>query len=608
MNPFLDELKRRKVVRVAVVYAATAFVLLQAADLLVAGLRLPEWVFPTITALLVLGFPVAVVLGWVLELTPHGVQVTTSSPTGPGEPPLSLLGRRTVVVTAFLVTLGLGLGAGLFLAPDAPPSEAGAATTPADARSLAVLAFMDLSETGDQKWFAEGLAEEILTSLARLPELRVIGRSSSFLFEAGRLDDRVVADTLGVAHLVKGSVRRVGDQLRVNAQLVRAADGQQLWSAVYDRSAADLLDVQRDVAEKVATALDVMLDDERRQLMFASGTRSVEAFEAYMRGLDLFQAAHAGQATLEAANVWLARALELDPRFARAAMLYADRYAHIVIFGTGNNAGSDDGLDAAEAMKRLRTALELAVRHAPDEYDRAMAAINREFFSPTWHRMPSLMDQVREHWHLAQPSAEDNWAPFVMLVTGSLDLARAHVELSVRMSPLEPVSWIHQARVELAQGNVERATAVLEEGRRTAGDHPFSRQTEHVIAVLSGDRDHFLRAGRIPVAMAAALRGDTAEALAMIRAQVKSGERTDPRWLWVLHEIGDRRTSRDLVRRIDAMPAGPAILLTQVYVWGRHTTFDVADAPNFSARLREAGVDPAALPMLPRVSAPEQGR
>jgi TolB-like protein len=372
---FISELKRRKVVRVAVVYAATAFVLLQAADLLVAGLRLPEWVFPTITVLLVLGFPVALILGWALELTPHGVRVTTSSPTDPGEPPLSLLGRRTLVVTAFLVTLGLGLGAGLFLAPDAPPSEGRTGTTSEDARSLAVLAFTDLSEAGDQKWFAEGLAEEILTSLARLPELRVIGRSSSSLFEAGSLDDRVIADTLGVAHLVKGSVRRVGDQLRVTAQLVRAADGEHLWSAAYDRSAEDLLDVQRDVAENVATALDIILDDARRRLMFTSGTRSVEAFEAYLRGADLFQAAHAGGATLEEANFWLARALELDPRFARAAMLYADRYSHIVMFGSGSNAGGRDGMGEVEAMTRLRAALDPAVRHAPDEYNRAMASI-----------------------------------------------------------------------------------------------------------------------------------------------------------------------------------------------------------------------------------------
>jgi hypothetical protein len=222
------------------------------------------------------------------------------------------------------------------------------------------------------------------------------------------------------------------------------------------------------------------------------------------------------------------------------------------------------------------------------------------------------MDRVRANWHLAQPSAEDNWAPWVMVVTGNNGLALAHGELAVRLSPLEPMHWSSLALAELGGGSIERGRTAMEEGRRMAGDHPFFRHTESALAALAGDRDHFIRVGLIPADLAAALQRDPAEAAAMLRAHVQthlqSGERPAWRYLWLLHELGDRQLSRELVRRIDALPAGPAILMNQVFVWGRHTTFDVADAPNFSARLREAGADPAALPVLPRVGVLERRR
>jgi TolB-like protein len=298
MTRWLEEIRRRRVARVAVVYAATAFVVLQAADLLASGLALPGWVFSAITVLVIAGFPLAVVLGWAFDLTPEGVRVTRPAPpsrAGAVESLPALLGRRTALISGLLVVLGVGLGAGWFLRP-LPEAYGGASGLlpvgdATDARSLAVLRFVDLSESGDQKWFADGLAEEILTSLSRLPELRVIGRNSSFLFTADAGDDQIVAGNLGVAHLVKGSVTRVGGRLRVSAQLVRAADGVQLWSESYDRRDDDLLDVQRDVAEKVAAALDVLLDDARRERMFAAGTRNVEAFEAYVRGREIHIAA-----------------------------------------------------------------------------------------------------------------------------------------------------------------------------------------------------------------------------------------------------------------------------------------------------------------------------
>jgi TolB-like protein len=613
------ELKRRKVFRVAVVYAATAFVLLQAADLLATGLRLPEWAFPFVTVLLILGFPVAVVLGWVLEVTPRGVRRTVVSP-GHGTPTdrdsgvrvPSVLGRGTAIVTAALVLVGIGLGAGWLVRPLSQPAggaaDNGSTEASAEARSLAVLPFTDLSQSGDQKWFADGLAEEILNSLARLPELSVVGRSSSFLFTADATDDRHIADRLSVAHLVKGSVRRVGDRLRVTAQLVRADDGVQLWSEAYDRDAADLLDVQRDVAEKVAAALDVLLDDERRERMFAAGTRNVEAFEAYLRGREIYMTAHgdASEATLIEANVWLGRALDLEPGFARAALLHADRWAHILMDGPDDWVGRDVTQEAALAF--LHHDFERAARAAPDEFGRAVAEINRGLFSPTWHRLPALADALRRHAGSGVHQVDDPWGRMVLTMLGEMELARDLAEGVVRSEPLEPTAWSALIDLELSARNLERAHALLAEARRSAGDHPWLRQSESVLLLLAGEREALLSLldedGSIGfTALAAAIRGDTAAALAQTTAIEAYSEWPQSGLLPIYHQLGDRQRARDLVRRIDALPAGPAILTRQIVLNdARFLTFDLADAPNFSARLREAGVDPGSLPVFPRLA------
>ena len=189
-----------------------------------------------------------------------------------------------------------------------------------DPRSIAVLPFDDMSESQDQQWFADGLAEEILNSLARTPDLSVSGRTSSFAFRESNQSIPAIADALGVAHILEGSVRREGDQIRVTAQLVRARDGMHLWSENFDRPAANLIQVQESIAINIAVALRTAMDPEALAALVSSGTRSVPAFEAYLRGL-------AGYATmletgdvssyLEAIDAF-ERAVEIDPEFALA--------------------------------------------------------------------------------------------------------------------------------------------------------------------------------------------------------------------------------------------------------------------------------------------------
>ena len=180
------------------------------------------------------------------------------------------------------------------------------------------MSFADLSEDQDQEWFADGLTEEILNSLARLPELLVTARTSSFEFKNTNTDISEIALRLGVEHVVEGSVRKIGDDLRVTAQLIRAKDGFHLWSETYNRKSADLFDVQLDVAQNIAEALDVVLDSSMRERLLQSGTRDIEAFKAHRQGIALFEQAHARSqdhlVTLADANILFEQALALDPK------------------------------------------------------------------------------------------------------------------------------------------------------------------------------------------------------------------------------------------------------------------------------------------------------
>jgi TolB-like protein len=570
------ELKRRKVFRVMAVYGATAFVVLQVVDLAFPRLGMPEWTITFILLVTMAGFPIAVVFAWAFESTPDGIKRTVNAAPGEleaiaAEPasrrwPAGLLALAGVVLLS-----GGGWWMGLRSSaepavPGTPP--AGESTDSIQGKSVAVLPFVDLSEAGDQEWFADGLTEEILNSLAALPELRVTARTSSFQFKGQELDITEIADTLGVAHVVEGSIRRIGDELVVTAQLIRAMDGTHLWSNRYERDAEDLFDVQRDVAEKVATALDVFLDEEKREAMFRSGTRNVEAFEAYLRGLEESRRDHAGEADRgsDAGLAEFERALALDPGYAEAALAHMDPFAHVLM------NGRDIGLSQEEARAALLRDLEFAAASTSNPTTRLVAEINAEFFSPTWHRMEGLIGQLaarRDVEQLRTGRYGRGWLLHVLTVADRT-LARRIAEAEVAASPLDAVTWVALARIELADGDPEAALATVAHGRRLAGNHRLMNFTENVIA----------------------MRGDSARARARIEGNEGESDEGFPSKFRLLayRELGDDSSAASLTRRIDTLPGGNAMFI-QLLALSGSVPFDLADAPNFARRLEEARID-----------------
>jgi TolB-like protein len=290
---FFAELKRRKVFQVAAVYGAGMFGVLQGADVLVQALHLPEGLVTVVAVLGLFGFPVALFVAWVFERSPDGLIRTEDA--APGEltqiisaPPARRwpVGLAAAAGTAlFLVGTWLVLGRP---AADSPGQESsvgapGVAVPAASDLSIAVLPFEDMSEEGDKEYFSDGLSEELIDALVRVDGLRVAARTSSFAFKNGSADIRTIADSLGVANVLEGSVRASGDRLRITAQLIQASDGFHLWSETYDRQLTDVFEVQEEIADAIATALLGTLGLEHGTDLSVART-DIEAYEQYLLG------------------------------------------------------------------------------------------------------------------------------------------------------------------------------------------------------------------------------------------------------------------------------------------------------------------------------------
>jgi len=333
MGNFFDELKRRNVFRVGIAYAVATWVLLQLTEVITPILELPVWAPKLIFVILAIGLVPALIFAWAFELTPEGIK--REKDVDRSESITRRTGRKldyaviTVLVIALtyfvwerqsLVSESVSESEPVAREATSAPAESIEITETSKKRSIAVIPFLYMSPDKEREWFADGLTEEILNSLARTPDLLVAARTSSFTFKGSNEDIPTIAGKLGVDHILEGSVRRSGDRLRVTAQLVRAADGFHLWSENYDRSLDDLIDIQENVAIEIAKALQTAMDPEALASMVKSGTSSVPAFEAYLQGLAFGVSTAVSGDIYEFLNARDAfeHAIELDPQFAKA--------------------------------------------------------------------------------------------------------------------------------------------------------------------------------------------------------------------------------------------------------------------------------------------------
>ncbi|HEY7871948.1 MAG TPA: hypothetical protein VIC31_04445, partial [Rudaea sp.] len=298
---FFEELKRRKVFKVGAAYLVAAWLAVQAASIGFPAFDAPPWVLRVFILVILLGFPLALVLAWVFDVTPQGVKLDIDAHGS----------KRLFVVVGVLVALALGWY--FYGQPSFRKGEVGGATV--DQHSIAVLPFLNLSGKADEEYFSDGMTEELLNVLAKVPQLKVVARTSVFAFKGKGGDVREIGRQLGVAWIVEGSVRRDGNEVRITAQLVRVADGIHAWSQDFDRQVTSVFALQDDIARHIGEALKTSLGLEASVVpLVTRAPIDPAAYDEYLKG----RALHRQRKDLVGVIAHFKAAVAIEPKFAAA--------------------------------------------------------------------------------------------------------------------------------------------------------------------------------------------------------------------------------------------------------------------------------------------------
>ncbi len=311
---FFAELKRRNVYKVAVAYAVVGWLVVQAASIVLPTFHAPEWVLQTVLALVVLGFPIALIIAWAFELTPEGLKRTEPGDSAPR--------RRGGGIWIAVVVIGVLLSIGLFFLGRYTASNKNG-TSKAEGlsvKSIAVLPFENLSDDKNAAYFADGIQDEILTKLASIADLKVISRTSTAKYKSKPEDLKTVSQQLGVATVLEGSVQKAADKVRVNVQLIDARADSHLWAKSYDRDLKDVFAVESEVAQEIADSLQAKLSPAEASTLATAPTKDPGAYDLFLKGEYEERLAENSldAESFDRAAAWYRQAIAGDPKFALA--------------------------------------------------------------------------------------------------------------------------------------------------------------------------------------------------------------------------------------------------------------------------------------------------
>ncbi len=397
---FFGELSRRNVFRVAIAYSVVAWLIAQVTEMALDSFGTPDWVMKTLLVLLATGLPIAVVFAWAFELTPEGVK--REKDVDRTESITSNTGRKINFLIIGVLVVALGISVSTHQWTSGTPEESPAASmavTEGPEQSIAVLPFINMSDDADNEYFSDGISEELLNVLVRIDGLRVASRTSSFAFKGKDASIPSIAESLGVAHILEGSVRKSGDTVRITAQLIDARTDTHLWSETYDRKLEDIFAIQDEISSHIVEALKVALGagGTETAALVQQPTDNLDAYQNYLRGRYLWQ--RRGEDNIRSAIEAFEKAIELDPQFARAwsslaaahttLPTYSDapREVHnaLATFNAHKALSLDDTIAEAYAVLAEEARTNLRWSEAEELYKKAIASEPKNSTSYLWY-------------------------------------------------------------------------------------------------------------------------------------------------------------------------------------------------------------------------------
>ena len=476
------ELKRRNVFRVAVAYIVSAWVLAQVVSLAVEAFGAPEWVLKVLITMLAVGMIPALFFSWAFELTPEGLKKESSIADSDSITHHTAKKLDIAVIVLLITAIGLFAGQRMLFAPNETATTAdNEAASGAPELSIAVLPFVNMTSDEENEYFADGLSEELLNHLAKIKELRVAGRTSSFHYKGQNEDLRKIGRTLGVANILEGSVRRQGNRVRVTAQLVEADSGFHLWSETFDHTMDDIFLIQDQISRQVTQALQITLLGE-------AASRTPEVLPIDSESYALYLSARARIHTRIANELLIATDLLQDvtekaPEFASGWSALAG-----VALLRHNN---DSTLTYDEALAIATPAIRLALALDPDnpEVQSVWGLYNRYVADRTNDEAPR--EKSRTAYKRALQLDPDHiqtlyWLGMDEMRNDEIDSARPRLQRALTLDPLSPVARNANAVLYFSSGNPDKAEAILRESTRLIPDYNPTYAFLAVIEVHKG--------------------------------------------------------------------------------------------------------------------------
>ncbi len=449
---FWSELKRRKVMRVAITYAVVAWLLIQVSATVFPQFDIPDWGARFVTLLLVIGFPVALIIAWAFELTPDGIKTTKAADEGREEAPVSKKQERkrnwlTIGFAAGLPTLIFGiLAAVFFIKARTAEAEIDALEQDRYNKSIAVLPLENMSPDEGNAFFAGGVHEDILTHLSRIAELKVISRTSTLQFADVKRNLSDIGATLGVRYVVEGSVRRAEGHVRVTVQLIDAKTDEHLWAENYDRELKDIFAIQSEIAKQIASTVHATISPEESERIDQMPTTNLLAYDNYVKGRELVWTFD----TVQRSREFFEKALEQDPDFALAHIGMGLYYARMAF---DLSLLPEEGFPKAEKWLRSAEALD---HNNLDELKRLSGILNLWY---KWDWVSALKDYEVSIATNRNGTTISGLAWYYVVV-GNYEKAVESIKEAVELDPLNLTTKQILADIQRHAGNYQESLNV----------------------------------------------------------------------------------------------------------------------------------------------------